>query len=72
MRRMTSAGEPKKPSPQASSDKTWTPAGFEEKPLGWKDDLPSQTETPRPQNDSRGGQYTEAVTKDGCRYRRYF
>lgn len=72
IQRLSSAGLPKSQQRRtAGEDRVWTPAGFEQKPLGWKDDLPAQGQ-PEQRDGPRGGRYTEAQTKDGRPYRRYF
>jgi hypothetical protein len=72
IQRLSSAGLPENQQRRAGDqDRVWTPAGFVEKPPGWKDGLTSQGQ-PIPRTGSRGGRYYEALTKDGRRYRRYF
>ena len=76
IRRLSSFGEPQKePEPKLTNrNRVWTPAGFEDKPPGWKEDPDSKLPEapPQPKTGPRGGRYTEAKTKDGRPYRRYY
>lgn len=70
MRRLSRIDEKLKIGSSSTPARVWTPGGIIDKPVGWKDGLlPRQ---PQVKVGPRGGRYTEEVTRDGRRYRRYF
>jgi len=49
---------------KAKAEAEWDPSMMKNEPIG--------EQQPKPKQGPKGGRYTEAVTKDGVPYRRYF
>jgi len=51
---------------KAKAEADWDPSMMKNEPL------PREQPSPTPKKGPRGGRYTDGITKDGRRYRRYF
>lgn len=55
---------------KAKAEAEWDPSMMKNEPIG--NSWGKVEQPPKPKQGPRGGRYTEAVTKDGVPYRRYF